>query len=349
MTATQANKRLRVVQWATGTVGARAMRVVIEHADLQLVGVKVYSAAKEGKDAGELCGLPNVGVKATREIDAILALKPDCVVYMPESTNMDDVCRLLESGSNVVTTRAEFFNPAKMKPADRERVEAACQRGSSSIHATGSSPGFITEALPIVLTSLARRLDLLLIDEFANCIDGCSEEMLINIMGFGETPEVFAKRLHADRDKVFEDSLSLIGDALGMPVEKFTLDTEFALTRAPTKLHKTTIAARTVGGQRVTVTGLHQGKPLLRFRSNWFVTQDLEPHWDLRGDGWRVLVEGDTPLDISIGFPIPAEKRQITLPGLTAHRPVNSIPFVCAARPGIITTVELPQVIARLR
>jgi 2,4-diaminopentanoate dehydrogenase len=348
MSITRSGKPLRIVQWATGTVGACAMRAVNRHPDLELVGVKVYSEAKAGRDAGELCGMPAIGVKATRELSVILALKADCVLYMPESTDVDDVCQLLQCGCNVVTTRAEFFNPARMDPATRQRVEAACREGRSSLHATGSSPGFITEALPIVLTSLSRRLDLLLIDEFANCIDGCSEEMLVNIMGFGETPEVFAKRLHADRDRVFEDSLGVLAEAIGKPLEKFTLTTEYALTRASTKLHRSMIAANTVGGQRVTVTGLYQGKPLLRFRSNWFVTQDLEPHWELRGDGWRVLVEGDTPMDISISFPIAPDKRLATLPGLTAHRPVNAIPYVCAAEPGIVTTADLPQVIAKL-
>lgn len=110
-----------------------------------------------------------------------------------------------------------------------------------------------------------------------------------------------------------------------------------------------TIPAGTVGGPRVVVSGLHQGKPLLRFRSNWFVTEDLDPHWDLRADGWRVTMEGDTPLDIIIiGFPIPVDERQLTLPRLTEHRPVNAIPYVCAAPPGIATTADLPQVIARL-
>jgi 4-hydroxy-tetrahydrodipicolinate reductase len=267
---------------------------------------------------------------------------------MPERTDVDDVCQLLGHGINIVTTRAEFFNPARMDQVLRERLEAACRSGGVSIHATGSSPGFITEAVPIVLTSIARRLDLLLIDEFAYCTDGCSEEMLLNIMGFGETPAVFSKRKLADRDKVFEDSLGMLGDAIGMPLERFAVTSEFALTRTPTRLHQTTIGAATVGGQRVVVTGFHQGKPLLRFRSNWFVTTDLEPHWDLRPDGWRVLVEGDTPLDVSISFPIPGEERRITLPGLTAHRPVNVIPYVCAAKPGIVTTADLPQIIARL-
>ena len=342
--------RLRIVQWATGTVGKSAMRAVIGHPDFDLVGAYVYSEAKDGMDVGEICGLPKTGVKATRDIAAILALKPDCVVYMPESTDWGDVCKILESGANIVSTRAEFFNPKRMEPATRQLIEAACRKGGSTIHSTGSSPGFITEALPIVLLSLQRHLDLLEIDEFANCIDGCSEEMLMGIMGFGDTPEAFAARNHADRDVVFEHSLEALADAIGLTLDGFEGSGEIALTRQPTKLHSTTIAAGTVGGQRYTLNGMRHGKPLLRFRCNWFVTADLEPAWDLRNDGWRVVVEGDTPLDISISFPIPdnAADRQLVLPRLTAHRPVNAISAVCAAQPGIATTADLPQVIARL-
>ncbi|MDE2404331.1 MAG: dihydrodipicolinate reductase [Sphingomonadales bacterium] len=340
--------RLRVVQWATGTVGGAAMRAILDHPGMELVGARVYSEAKTGRDLGELCGRPPLGVTATRSLADVLALKPDCVSYMPESTDMDDVVALLEAGINVVGTRAEFFNPHGLDGATRARIEAACAKGGSSIHASGSSPGFITEALPIVLLSLVRRLDLLSIDEFANCVDGCSEEMLVEIMGFGETPEVFARRNLAARDEVFEHSLALVADAIGMKLDGFETASEFALCRTETKLHRSTIPAGSVGGQRVTLTGLRGGKPLLRFRSNWFVTTDLEPDWDLRSDGWRVLVEGDTPLDISISFPIPPEQRMATLPNLTAHRPVNAIPAVCAAPPGFVTTTALPQVIARL-
>ena len=342
--------RLRVVQWATGTVGRSAMRAVIGHPDLELVGVRVYSEAKEGLDAGALCNLPATGILATRDIKQLLSLKPDCVVYMPESTDVDDVCRILESGANLVTTRAEFFNPLRIDQALRERVEAACRKGNTSIHASGSSPGFITEAFLLPLLSLQRRLDLLTIDEFADCVDTCSEEMLLNIMHFGASPDAFAQAEFTDRDVVFSHSLAVIADAIGLPIDDFESSSELALTRKPVKLHQTTIAAGTVGGQRHSVTGLHQGKPVLRFRSNWFVTTDLEPAWQLREDGWRVTVEGDTPLDITIHFPIgnDPERRARIMPSVTAHRPVNAIPAVCAARPGILTTVDLPQIIARL-
>jgi 4-hydroxy-tetrahydrodipicolinate reductase len=154
------------------------MRAVIAHPNLQLVGVRVYSEFKAGKDAGALCGLPPTGVFATRNLEDILALKPDCVLYMPESTNIDDVCRLLESGSTS-SRRAEFFNSTKMDAfVSRSHRSSVPQR--QLLHPRNRQQSRIHHrSTSIVLTSIARRLDFLLIDEFANCIDACSEEMLL--------------------------------------------------------------------------------------------------------------------------------------------------------------------------
>jgi len=138
----------------------------------------VHSADKVGRDAGELGGSEKSESLLPNSIDDIIALKPDCVMYMPQWTHYDEVCRLLQSGINIVTTRTEFLNPASMNPQVRERVEAACQRGNTSIHSTGCSPGFATEALPLLLTCLQRRLDRLNIYEFADNSSRNSPQML---------------------------------------------------------------------------------------------------------------------------------------------------------------------------
>ncbi len=91
------------------------------------------------------------------------------------------------------------------------------------------------------------------------------------------------------------------------------------------------------------------GNPILSFSANWYLTTDVDPRWDLRETGWHVLVEGDTPLDIDIHFPVDPDEWAATSPGLTAHRPVNAIAAVCAAEPGIRTTADLPQIIPTLR
>ena len=119
-------KTYRVVQWATGNIGTRSLRSVIEHPGLELAGVYVHSGGKAGLDAGELCGLDATGVLATTDVDEIVALGADCVLYIPRALDADDVCRLLAAGTNVVTTRGEFHHPPSMKPELRQTVEAAC-------------------------------------------------------------------------------------------------------------------------------------------------------------------------------------------------------------------------------
>lgn len=342
-----AEKRYRVVQWATGNIGTRSLRTVIEHPRMDLVGLYVSSPEKAGKDAGALCGLPPTGIKATQSLEEIVALNADCVLYMRQGTNFDEVCALLASGKNIVTTRGDFHHPGYLDAAVRSRVEDACRQGGTSVYSTGASPGFVTEALAIPLLSLSRRHDCLTIDEYADMTSRDSPDMIFNILGFGARPGEF------DRGKVdyvkhdFSASLAQIADAIGLPVERFDAIGEMSAARSTKKIAAGTIEKGTVGALRITVTGVRNEKPVIRFRANWYCTSDIEnPEWELRADsGWRIRVEGDTPLDVSITFPVTPEQYPLFTPGLTAHRAVNAVPMVCEAAPGIRTTVDLAQVI----
>lgn len=343
-------KRYRVVQWATGNVGTRALRRVIEHPGLDLVGLYVHSANKVGRDAGTLSGLAPDGIVATNKIEDIIALKPDCVLYMPALTSYDEICRLLESGANIVTTRGDFHRPASMDAALRERVEAACRRGNSSIHSTGSSPGFATEALPLVLTSIQRSLTSLHIGEFADCSSRDSPDMLFEVMGFGKKPGGSDQgRLNYLRD-AFGPSLQLVADALGLPLDGLQVSGALGVARRDVKIAAGVVPAGTVAAQRTTVSGMRGGNVLLSFTATWYVSSDVqtdEADWNFRPSGWHFVVNGDAPLEVSIGYPVAPENYAAMTPGLTAHRPVNAIAYVCEASPGIRTTLDLPQIIAR--
>jgi 4-hydroxy-tetrahydrodipicolinate reductase len=341
-------KTYRVVQWATGNIGTRALRAVVEHPGMELAGVYVHSPAKAGRDAGELCGLGPIGVPATDDPDAIVALGADCVLYMPRALDPAEVCRLLACGTNVVTTRGEFHHPASMDPALRERVEAACGQGGASIHSTGSSPGFITEAVPLVLTSIQRRLDGLTIDEYADLSRRDSPALLFEIMGFGKPPAAFDERRLSHGRTSFGPSLRLLAEALALPLDDIEAGGEVATAARTVDIAAGTLEAGTVAAQRLTVAGMRDGRPLLRFRASWYCTTDLDPAWDVRPTGWHIDVEGDAPLDVDLRFPVPIERMGDVSPGYTAHRAVNAVPVVCAAAPGIRTSVELPQVIATL-
>ncbi|WRZ90037.1 dihydrodipicolinate reductase [Streptomyces sp. NBC_01007] len=312
-----------------------------------MAGLYVHTQDKAGRDAGDLCGLPTTGIVATRDIDEIVTLGADCVLCTPRACGADEVCRLLASGANIVTTRGEFHHPDSIEPGLRERVEAACERGGSSIHSTGSSPGFITEALPLVLTSIRRRLEGLRIDEFADLSQRDSPGLLFEVMGFGKPPAEFDERRLAAVLGSFGPSLRLLADTLALRLDSVEADGEVATVPHPVRIAAGVPEPGTVAAQRITVAGLRDGRPVLRFRATWYCATDIDRAWDVRATGWHITVDG-APLDIGLRFPVPLDRMAAVSPSYTANRAVNAVPFVCAAPPGIRTTADLPQIVAAL-
>jgi 4-hydroxy-tetrahydrodipicolinate reductase len=341
-------REYRVVQWSTGTIGARALRAVIEHPRMSLVGVYVHGADKAGRDAGELCGITPTGVAATASVDDIIELSPDCVLYMPNALNLDQLCRLLAAGINVVTTCGAFHYPPSMDPEVRAKVEAACELGGSSVHSTGSSPGFISEAVPLVLTSIQRQLNALVIDEYADLSQRNSPDLLFHVMSFGREAGPF-EQFRADYLRSsFGPSLQLVADAIGLPLDSVEASGDLAMASRETTIAAGTLATGSVAAQRITVSGMRARRPLIQFRATWYCTTDLDPAWELRETGWHVSVDGDAPLEVTLRMPIPLDRMAEISPAYTANRAVNAVPYVCAAAPGIRSTLDLPQVVTVL-
>jgi len=333
------------VQWGTGNIGMRALREVIRDPQLELAGVRVYDAAKVGVDAGRLCGDGPVGVIATADTEAIVALGADCALYMPSALVLDDVIRLLEAGTNVVTTRGELFAGGERLGEDRSRVLDACARGTSSVYATGSSPGFITDALPFALLSLQRHVELIEIEEYANLSRRDSPHLLFRVMGFGQPLTSYDPGRASFLLGEFGPPLGVLAAAAGHPVDDWTCTGEVAAAREDTSILAGDLAAGAVAAQRTVISGFSDGREIVRFTPTWYCTPDLDPAWDLRPTGWRVRVRGDAPLDVELAFPIPLDELASFTPGYTANRPVNAIPHVCAAPPGILSTADLPPIL----
>src|ERR1700741_3656333 len=150
----------RVVVWATGGIGSIAIRAIQRRTNLDLVGVWVHSQDKDGKDAGALANGEPIGLAATNDADALIALKPDCVIYAASGPERDalaipDYVRFLEGGVNVVTTSTtRLVNPHAYEPAEwRDQLVAAAKQGQASLYASGIEPGFAADYLPLVLTT----------------------------------------------------------------------------------------------------------------------------------------------------------------------------------------------------
>ena len=157
----------RVVVWGTGFVGKMIVPEVLEHPEFELVGVGVSNPAKVGLDAGEICGLPQpVGIIATDDVDALIALKPDALVhYGPTAAkadaNIDVIGRFLRAGIDVCSTAMTPWVWPKMHlnpPNWIEPITAACEAGGSSCFTTGIDPGFANNLFPMTLMGLCSKV-----------------------------------------------------------------------------------------------------------------------------------------------------------------------------------------------
>lgn len=150
-----ADGKYRVAVWSTGGIGSIAIRAIRHRPNLDLIGVWVHSPEKHGKDAGGLANGEPIGLSATTDADALIALKPDCIIYAASGPDRDamaipDYVKLLKSGINVVTTSTtRLVNPHTYEPAEwRDQLTAAAKDGQATLYASGIEPGFAADYLP---------------------------------------------------------------------------------------------------------------------------------------------------------------------------------------------------------
>lgn len=347
---------LRVIQWATGHVGVHALRGIAQHPDLELVGLWVSSEAKAGKDAGELCGIGRTGVTATRDAEALLALDADCVSYMGATDYrpgeaIDDMCRILASGKNLVTTSfVPLIYPWQTIPAFAEQIEAACQQGGTSFFCSGIDPGFSPDALPIVLSMLSERVESVRAQEIFNYATYDQPTTLFDVMGFGKPPGTMVPLLVPGAlSMAWGSSVQMVAAALGVTLDSIEQQHEQVVAEESFDIPCGRIEQGTVAGLRFEVNGMVGGKPVITVEHVTRLRDDIAPHWP-QGVGpgtYRVTIEGMPAMkcDLQIGFN--SADHNIDGCVASAMRVVNAIPAVCAASPGLKSWLDLPIYAAR--
>ncbi|WP_020109575.1 hypothetical protein [Nocardia sp. 348MFTsu5.1] len=344
MATSHAEPTYRVIQWATGKVGRQAIRYFVENPAFDLVGVLVTNPAKVGKDAGELADLPDTGVIATDDIDAIIALDADCVHFAPRGTlpDLDTVCRLLRSGKNVVTPMGPFFRTERTGEY-LDTIEAACQAGGTSFHGSGLHPGYASDLLPLTLIRLMSRIERIHVYETVNFFAHPSN--YIPALGFGRAPDdVLANPSRSpDTHHIYAQSMEMIAQTLGATITDITTTLELATATKDIPYPGGVVEAGTVAGQHYEWTAWADGAPLITFHGFWTMGDDIEPRFDCGDDSsYRVVIEGDPGLDLSLSRGIRSNDQDGNgaLPW-TGYIGANAIPDVCDAPPGVITHLEL--------
>jgi 4-hydroxy-tetrahydrodipicolinate reductase len=351
------SKPLRVFQFATGNVGTEMVQKTLQHPDLELIGLFCFSEDKVGRDAGEVVGIDPIGVQATNNVDDVIAAKPDCVTYFGVWPDVDLFCKLLEHGINVVTTSdwitgysrdQHHPHPSGRKPT--ELVDEAGKRGNATLYGTGMNPG-LAQILAIVNTAGLSRVDHIQVIETVDV--SCHHSVdTWKKHGYGRSvddPEV--PRMMEAGATVFADSIYMIADCCGIEIDEIAFECELGACKEEVDLGWWVLPKGSVGASLAKYIGKTKGEPKIEVHLEWQMTPDTEPKWNVQ-NCYIITVRGNPQImnrhmilpamdSGQMDWSDPAYMASIgmTITGMPA---LNAIESVCNARPGIITSADLP-------
>lgn len=359
-----ADKPLRVVVWSTGGIGSIAVRAVAENPSTDLVGVWVHSPDKAGRDAGDVVGINPIGVTTTNDADALIALRPDCVVYAANGPERDaaavpDYVRLLEAGINVVSTSTNrLIHPASFEPeAWRTQLLTAARAGGASLYASGIEPGFAADHLVLMLATQSKSITKIHASEIAMYDDYPVAETMRDAMGFGlpldATPYLAYPGAIAFQ---WGPGLRLIADGLGYQVDEIRERFDRVATDRDLHVAFGTAEAGTCGALRTQAIAVIDGREAIIIEHVNRLAPDLGLEWGDRVDRpvYQVRIDGEPDIvcsmNASLRDPGAAGSTMDAGAGAmvsTAMRVVNAIPYVVQARPGLLTALDLPLTLPR--
>lgn len=337
--------KYRVIQWATGAMGVNCLRAIIDHPDLELVGLFVYSDSKIGVDAGDIARRRSTGVVATNDLDEILALDADVVVHAarlqpPYTHHNETICRLLASGKNLISINGHSY-PQYWGQQSIAPFETACQTGGSTLFGTGLNPGFIVEKIAATATGICSRIDSIAVTEIVECTMVRNPNYVFDVLGFGapvgsidandpswEPAEIL--------NGMYSEVVAHLVHRLGYQLDR--VETDHVMLPATTDIEMAAglIKKGTIGHTNWCWHAIVDGKSLVTLSIDWIMeTAHLEnPEYPI----WNININGLPGVSIDIDLNNPDDYPYRTGPEqlAVAASVVNSIPAVCSAKPGIM-------------
>lgn len=346
----------RVVVWGTGNVGRPAIRAVVSHRDLDLVGVVVSDPAKVGRDAGELAGIAPTGVLATDDIEVAFDDGVDAVVYAATADTRPmeaymELERLLRAGRNVVSTSFyPLLHPPSAPPELMTMLDDAMAAGKSSVFVSGIDPGWALDILPGLVSGVGAGITEIRAQEVFNYRLYDAPHVVRNVIGLGGSMDALPQMLQEQSLlMVWAPMIRVLADMLDVEVESITTEVERRpLTRTIDVPGMGVFEEGTLGAFRFQVTGTVGGRPLLVVEHITRIDDECAPEWrssTMPGGEHRIELSGHPHLEVIVHGNEPGE------PGAAgggnasaANRCVNAIPAVIAAPPGAVGPTDLPLI-----
>lgn len=328
---------IRVVQWTTGKTGTAAVPVLARHPVMDLVGCYAWSPEKVGRDVGELCGIGRLGLAATADVDALLALRPDCVSYMPYRPDFDHLEQILASGANVVTTIYGLAGHT-YGPEASARLAAAMERGRSSLYASGVYPGH-APMVALAASAMCARIDRLSVLESLD-MSGYANEKMFRSMGIDlEVDDPQAPKAVEAACGSFKDQIGVLAQALTVDLDSVDIEVRFATADARTDLGYMVVEKGRIAGFKGVVSGRKASRPVIECQFVWKLGTGMTPEWPVQ-KGYLIEIRGNPDLRCTLQ-PLDGHFDGATT---TAMPVIHAIPAVCAAPPGVVNRGELPLV-----
>ncbi|MGA8726255.1 MAG: hypothetical protein WB565_14575 [Acidimicrobiales bacterium] len=349
-------ERARVVVWGTGFVGRMVIPEILRHPRFELVGVGVHDPAKAGRDVGEICGIGAVGMEASDDLDALVALRPDALVhYGPTAAhaadNIRDIGAFLRAGIDVCSTAMTPWvwpTMASIPPSWIDPITEACQQGSSSCFTTGIDPGFANDLFPMTLMGLCsevRQVRALEILDYINYEGDYEDEM-----GIGRSPEYVPLLEHGEILVMsWGATVPMMAQAVGITLDEITTTWEKWVTDSPIATAKGTVDRGEVAAIRFTINGIYRGEPRICLEHINRIGNDAAPEWPrgTKDDVYRVEIEGTPSIVQETAFRFTdGSGRDAAAAGClaTGMRALNAVPAVNALPPGWVTPLDLPLI-----
>jgi 4-hydroxy-tetrahydrodipicolinate reductase len=346
----------RVVVWGTGFVGKLVIEEIVRHPGFDLVGVGVSSSAKVGRDVGEICGIAPIGLAATDNVEALIALKPDALVhYGPTAAKAEDNIALmsafLRAGVDVCSTAMTPWVWPSMKqnpPSWIDPITEACEAGRASCFTTGIDPGFANDLFPMSLMGLCGEVKLvraLEILDYVNYEGDYEDEM-----GIGREPEFKALLEYPDILVMsWGATVPMMAHAVGIELDEITTTWEKWVADAPITSAKGVIDVGQVAAIRFTINGVYKGQTRIQLEHINRVGQESAPGWPRgnQNDVYRVEIDGSPSITQETAFRYTyGSGRDAATAGClaTGMRALNAVPAVNDLPPGWVTALDLPLI-----
>jgi hypothetical protein len=323
---------IRVLLYGLGPIGVMVGRQLATRDGFRIVGAVDVDPSKVGRDAAEIAGLPRaLRVKISPDArKAIKQAKPDVVVLCTSSSAravMPQITEVLKAKVPIVTTTEELSFPVRRNASLAKKIDAMAKKAKVAVLSTGVNPGFVMDALPIMLTVACERVDSVTVHRVQ---DARSRRLPFQQkIGAGLSVEQFEREVERGsiRHVGLAESISMIAGALGWQLDRITDDVKPKVADALVSSEFFAVDSGYVSGIIQDGLGYRHGTPVITMHMEAYLGAP-DPYDEVRLAGvpnLRLRIPGGVPGDIA-----------------TASIVVNSIPKVLAAPPGLQTMKDLP-------